>query len=62
MAGIICICEFFKIKPQEFFDEGNHYSERINRIVMDMKMLNDAELKQLAAVVREMVRKKQNES
>jgi len=61
LAGIICICEFFRIKPHEFFDEGNHYPEQINRIVEDMKMLNDAEFKELAAVVREMVKKKQNE-
>ena len=58
LTGLIYICEYFKITPQEFFDEGNPHPERIKGIVDNLKLLNDNALEGLATVVQEMVGKK----
>ena len=55
LTGLIYICEYFKITPQEFFDEGNPNPERIKGIVENMKLLDDDALAGLATVVQEMV-------
>ena len=50
------VCEFFGITPQEFFDEGNRYPERLQEIIEDIRKLNDKDLASLAGVVKAMVR------
>ena len=58
LTGLIYIWNYFKITPQEFFDEGNQYPERLKEIIGNLKLLDDAALANLSGVVKEMVGKK----
>jgi len=58
ITGLIYIWEYFGITPQEFFDEGNLFPERLKGIVGNLKLLDDNALASLAVVVQEMVDKK----
>ena len=52
------ICEFLGITPQEFFDEGNPYPERLNNLIEDLKKLDDKALESLSNIVKELIRKR----
>ena len=54
LTGLIYICEYFKITPGAFFDEGNPYPERIKGIVENIKQLDSESLAGLAVVVQAM--------
>ena len=41
MQSFFNICEFFDISPQEFFDEGSHYPERLRALVEEAKQLDE---------------------
>jgi transcriptional regulator with XRE-family HTH domain len=58
LSGLFYICEFIGITPQEFFDEGNPYPQRIKGIVEDLKLLDDVALANLSGVVKEMIKNK----
>ena len=58
LKGLFYICEYLKITPQEFFDEGNPYPERLKEIIEDLKLLDENALKNLSGVIKEMVGKK----
>ena len=58
LSGLIYICDYFKITPQEFFDEGNPHPDRLNEIITDLKLLDENALTHLSGVVKEMVGKK----
>ena len=58
LTGLIYICDYFGITPQDFFDAGNAYPERLKRIVENLKLLDNNALEGLGTVVQEMVGKK----
>jgi len=58
LSGLIYICDYFGITPQEFFDEGNPYPDKLKGIIEDLKLLDDTALTNLSGVVKEMVVKK----
>ena len=58
LSGLIYICDYFGITPQEFFDAGNPHPERLKEIIENLKLLNDDALAGLSTVVQEMVGKK----
>jgi len=58
LSGLIYICDYLGITPQEFFDVGNPYPDKLKGIVEDLKLLDDTALTNLSGVVKEMVVKK----
>lgn len=51
------ICDYFHITPQQFFDEGNLYPDKLSELVEDLKKLDAATLEHIAALVKKMVKK-----
>lgn len=58
LPGLFFICEYLGITPQEFFDEGNAYPERIKSLVTDLKQLDDSALTHISGIVKEIIGKK----
>lgn len=58
LTGLIYICDYFGITPQEFFDAGNSFPARLKGIVENLKLLDDDALSGLSIVVQRMVSKK----
>ncbi len=52
MQVFFCICEYFQITPQEFFDEKNPAPGKINQISEEIKNLDDIQLDTIIAVVK----------
>ena len=53
LAGIMYICDYFKITPSEFFDTESDNPEQINAIVKDLKKLNSKQLDTIANLIKE---------
>ena len=51
MQAFFYICEYFQITPGEFFDEGIQEPIKINKIIKELKMLDDAQLDVILAVI-----------
>ena len=58
LSGLIYICDYLGITPQEFFEVGNPYPDKLKGIIEDLKLLDDTALTNLSGVVKEMVVKK----
>ena len=58
LRGLFYICEYFHITPQEFFDEGNAYPEKIQELVAEAQKMNADSLSHIIAVMKEMNRRK----
>lgn len=58
LQGLFYVCEYFKITPQEFFDEGNEYPNQLAELMADLKKLNGNSLEHIAGIVKELARKK----
>lgn len=41
ISGLLYICEYLKISPSEFFDEGNSNPALLNKVIERIKSLND---------------------
>lgn len=54
MSMFLYICEYFKITPQEFFDEGNKYPKLIQEILKESKKLNKESLESLLTIIKNM--------
>lgn len=54
MTMFLCICEYFQITPQEFFDEENEYPELIGEIVKESKKRNKQSLEGLLTIIKNM--------
>lgn len=52
------ICEYFKITPHEFFDEGNAYPARLKDLVADLMKLDERALVHIAGIVKEILEPK----
>lgn len=58
MKSFFYICEYLDITPQEFFDTGNAYPEKLNALLEEAKKLDEDSLAHILAIVKEMNRKK----
>ena len=41
ISGLFYICDYLKITPSEFFDEGNSNPALLNKVIEQIKTLND---------------------
>jgi len=57
-ASFFYICEYLRVTPQEFFDEGNNSPEKLNELVADLKKLDEKALSHIVGIVKEMLGKK----
>jgi transcriptional regulator with XRE-family HTH domain len=53
MSEFFYICEYFNVKPKEFFDDGIRDPEKLNAVIDDLKELSDEQLANVAAIVRD---------
>lgn len=54
MSMFLYICEYFKITPQEFFDEDVEYPKLIQDILTESKKLNKQSLESLLTIIKNM--------
>lgn len=52
MSVFFYICDYFHITPQEFFDLENPNPEKLNEIIENLKLLDDEQLKNIAAIIK----------
>lgn len=55
LAGFFYICEYLGITPNEFFDLGNQYPQKLNYIANNLKSLNNHQLELVNALVEELI-------
>ena len=58
LSGLIYICDYFGITPQEFFDEGSKHPARLKDFIEDVKRLDENAFVHLSSFVKEIVGKK----
>lgn len=58
LRGLFYICDYFHITPQEFFDEGNAYPEKLNELVEEAKKMDEKSLSHIIAIIKELNRKR----
>lgn len=51
MQAFFYICEYFQISPKEFFDEDNSNPIKMNRIIEELRNLDDVQLDTVQAVI-----------
>ncbi|MCL1883392.1 MAG: helix-turn-helix domain-containing protein [Defluviitaleaceae bacterium] len=54
IQGFFLICEYLKIAPKDFFDEDIESPVRLNKLLEELKPLNDTALESLRVFVREL--------
>jgi transcriptional regulator with XRE-family HTH domain len=54
MSGFFYICEYFKISPQQFFDEGTENPQALAELINDLKTLTDEQIELLKGFVKQM--------
>ena len=52
MQAFFYICEYFQISPMEFFETDNHNPIIINKIIEELKTLDDVQLDTVLAVIK----------
>lgn len=57
LQGLFYICEYLKITPKEFFDNGVQYPAQLNDLMEDLQKLDASALASVSAVVKEILRK-----
>ncbi|HBI02433.1 MAG TPA: XRE family transcriptional regulator [Paenibacillaceae bacterium] len=58
LQGLFYICDYLRITPQEFFDEGTENPMVLKELIADLKRLDGDALSSVASVVKELLRKK----
>lgn len=58
LQGLFYICDYLRITPQEFFDEGMENPMVLKELFADLKRLDGDALSSVASVVKELLRKK----
>ena len=53
LPGLFYICEYLGVTPQEFFDEGNAYPQRLRQLVAEAQKLDDRALGRVLEIVKE---------
>lgn len=54
MQMFLYICEFLKVTPMQFFDEGNNDPQTLNDAVEELKHLNTEQIELLTSVAKQM--------
>lgn len=54
IQGFFYICEFMKISPGDFFDEGNNNPALLNELIDELKPLNTKTIEYMLGLVREL--------
>lgn len=54
VQGLFFICEYLKITPAEFFDEGNTNPALLSELIAELKPLSSTALEHVLGFVREM--------
>lgn len=54
MNMFLVICEYFKITPKEFFDEGIEYPKILSELVNESKKLDEKSLQSLLSIIKSM--------
>ena len=54
IQGFFYICDFLKISPKDFFDDGNTNPALLNAVVEELKPLNSKALEYVLGLVREL--------
>ena len=57
MMGFLYICEYLKISPSDFFDTGTRNPGKLQALTEDLKMLDDAQLENIHALVKGLIKK-----
>ena len=51
MAVFFCICDYLGVTPSEFFDTESNHTERIKKILPNLKNLTDNQFEHIAAII-----------
>lgn len=54
MQVFFYICEYFKITPQEFFDEETNDPVQIKEIVADLKTLDEKQINNIHEIIKDL--------
>ena len=57
MSVFLYICDYFKITPKEFFDDGNSDPEKLKELIGNLKRLDDKSLSHIAGLAKELANK-----
>ena len=52
IQGLFYICDYLKISPSEFFDEGNTNPALLNKIMEQLKLLDDKCLESILVLLQ----------
>lgn len=52
MQSFFYICEYLGVTPQEFFDTGNAYPQRLNELIAEARRLDEGALANIVALAR----------
>ncbi len=58
LQALFWICEYFKVTPGQFFEEGNQYPAYLEELIGDMKKLDAASLSLVAELVKKLIEKR----
>lgn len=56
MQVFFYICEYFKITPQEFFDEETKNPVQVKEIVADLKTLDEKQINNIHEIIKDLKR------
>ncbi len=56
MKEFLAICEYFDLTPQQFFNEGVHHPELIQKAISGMKKLNEDDLLMLLSIINRLLK------
>ena len=58
IQGFFYICEYLKISPKDFFDEGSDNPALLNELIGELKSLDSSALEHILGLVRDLQGKK----
>lgn len=58
MQAFFYICEYLGVTPQEFFDEGNAFPDKLGEMVAEAKKLDEKALSYILGIMKELNGKK----
>lgn len=56
LRGLFYICEYLKISPKDFFDDGIANPEKLNNLIADLRTLNEEQLATIMSVVKALIK------
>lgn len=54
LEGFFYICDYFKLTPKEFFDDGIHYPLDMAEIIKDLQALSPDQLANISKIIKEL--------